>query len=56
MKKRNIYISQIHSRTFLSKLNKFVTKYTYFHVSICLDKECNMIYSFGRKILNNFFI
>lgn len=56
MRKRNIYIIQMHSRTIPARLIKFVTKYTYSHVGICLDKECNTIYSFGRKRLNNFFI
>ena len=44
----------MYSKTFPSKLVKFVTKYKYSHIGICLDKECNLIYSFGRKSLNNF--
>ena len=52
--KMKIYIIQMYSNTFPSKLVKFVTKYKYSHIGICLDKECNLIYSFGRKSLNNF--
>lgn len=52
--KMKIYIIQMYSNTFPSKLVKLVTKYKYSHIGICLDKECNLIYSFGRKSLNNF--
>lgn len=49
-----IYIIQMHSQTLPSKLVKFITKYKYSHIGICLNKECNIIYTFGRRSLKNF--
>lgn len=49
-----IYIIQMYSKTLPSKLIKIITKYQYTHIGICLDKKCEVIYSFGRKNLNNF--
>lgn len=45
----------MYSKTLPSKLVKIATKYKYSHVGICLNKECDVIYSFGRRSLNNFF-
>lgn len=53
--KMYIYIIQMYSQTLPSKLVKLVTKYKYSHIGICLNKKCDLIYSFGRRSLNNFF-
>lgn len=50
-----IFIIQMYSQTLPSKLVKFITKYKYSHIGLCLNKNCNEIYSFGRRSLNNFF-
>lgn len=55
MEKRSIYIIQMYSRTIPSKLIKFFTKYKYCHIGICLNKNCDTIYSFGRRGLYNIF-
>ena len=43
----------MHTHTMPSRLVKIFTNYEYSHVGISLDKECNNIYSFGRKKLNS---
>lgn len=50
---KKIYILLMHTKTIPSKVIKFVTKYEYSHVAISLEKECNTIYSFGRKNVNS---
>lgn len=45
----------MYSQTLPSKLVKFFTKYQYSHIGICLNKNCDEIYSFGRRDLNDFF-
>lgn len=45
----------MYSPTIPSRLVKLFTKYKYSHVGICLSKDCETIYSFGRKSLHNFF-
>jgi len=46
---KKIYLVLMHTYTIPSKLVKFFTRYEYSHVGISLEKECNKIYSFGRK-------
>ncbi len=53
MEKEKIYIVQMHTKTIPSRFVKLVTQYKYSHVGISLTKECNEIYSFGRKSLTN---
>ena len=43
----------MHTKTLPAKMIQKATKYKYTHVVISLDKECDKIYSFGRKTLNN---
>lgn len=50
---KKIYILLMHTNTIPSKLVKTFTRYKYSHVAIALEKECNVIYSFGRKKLNS---
>lgn len=50
---KKIYIILMHTNTVPSKLIKFFTRYKYSHVGIALEKECNIIYSFGRKEVNS---
>lgn len=45
---KKIYIVLTHTGTLLSRLIKYYTKDEFSHVSICLDKELEEMYSFGR--------
>lgn len=44
----------MHTHTFPARLIKIATKYPYSHVGLSLEKDCNQIYSFGRKKWNSF--
>lgn len=55
MDKAYIYIVQMYSQTIPSRIVKLMTKYKYSHVGISLHKECDTIYSFGRRSLYNIF-
>lgn len=46
---KSIYLLQMHSRTLPSKLIKVFTGYPYSHVGLALEKNCDVIYSFGRR-------
>lgn len=46
---KKIYVLLMHTNTIPSKLVKLFTNYEYSHVAISLDKNCDTIYSFGRK-------
>lgn len=48
-----IYILQTDSHTLPGRLVKWTTEYPYSHVGISLSKECDRIYSFGRRSLYN---
>ena len=48
-----IYLVLMHTNTVPSKVVKFFTRYEYSHVGIALEKECNTIYSFGRRNVNS---
>lgn len=50
---RKIYIILSYSGTLPSKLIKIFTHYKYSHVSIALKSDINIMYSFGRKKVNN---
>lgn len=52
---KKIYILLMHTNTIPSKLIKIFTRYPYSHVGISLEKDCNKIYSFGRKNVNSIF-
>ncbi len=54
MKKRYIYIIQMHTGTLPARFIKVMTRYKYSHVGISLCEECDYIYTFGRKRLHNF--
>ena len=43
----------MHTKTILSKIVRFFTRYKYSHVAISLDKSCEVTYSFGRRKLNS---
>lgn len=51
---KKIYIIQLQTYTLPALLIKLLTRKKYSHVGISLEKECNTIYSFGRKKVNNF--
>lgn len=42
----------MQTNTLPSKLVSFFTRYKYGHIAISLEKECNNIYSFGRRRLH----
>ena len=44
----------MHTNTIPSKFVRFFTRYNYSHVAISLDKNCDTIYSFGRKNIHSF--
>ena len=44
-----IYILQMYSTTIPSRLIRLFTHYKYTHIAISFDKNCNTLYSFGRK-------
>lgn len=50
---KKIYLILMHTNTIPSKLVKFFTRYKYSHVAISLDKNCDTIYSFGRRKVNS---
>lgn len=50
---KKIYVILMHTNTIPSKFVKYMTHYKYSHVGISLKKNCNTIYSFGRKKLNS---
>ena len=43
----------MHTYTIPSKIVKIFTNYEYSHVGISLSRECDEIYSFGRKKINS---
>ena len=53
MEKQYIYIIQMHTKTVPARFVKLMTRYRYSHVGICLEKDCDTIYSFGRRSLRN---
>ena len=52
---KKIYVLLMHTNTIPAKLIKTVTNYKYSHVGISLERNCNIIYSFGRKKLHSIF-
>lgn len=50
---KKIYIILSFSGTMPSRVIKLFTKYEYSHVSIALKKDIQIMYSFGRKKVNN---
>ena len=48
-----IYLILMHTNTIPSKLVKFFTRYEYSHVGISLKKDCDIVYSFGRRNVNS---
>ena len=50
---KKIYIILMHTNTVPAKFVKVMTNYEYSHVGISLKKNCNTIYSFGRKKVNS---
>lgn len=50
---KKIYIILSYSGTIPSKIIKVFTHYRYSHVSLALKSNINIMYSFGRKKVNN---
>ncbi|MCI8574899.1 MAG: hypothetical protein HFI09_00330 [Bacilli bacterium] len=48
-----IYIILMHTKTIPAKLIKWVTHSNYSHVALSFEKECNTLYSFGRRNLHS---
>ena len=53
---RKIYIVLTYTGTILARIVRFYTKKEYSHVSIALDEDLSMMYSFGRLNPYNAFI
>lgn len=57
---KKVYVIQMHTKTIPSRIVRLFTRYKYSHVAISLNKNCDYIYSFGRKnlysILNGGFV
>lgn len=56
MENRHIYIILTRTNTVLSKLISFIKNDEYTHASISLNKDLNIMYSFGRKNVYNPFV
>jgi len=48
-KNQKIYLLIMHTNTKWSRFIRFFTRFEYSHVAISFDKNCDYIYSFGRK-------
>jgi len=48
---KKIYVLLMHTNTIPAKLIKLATRSEYSHIGLSLDKDCNKVYSFGRKTL-----
>jgi len=48
-----IYLILMHTNTIPSRIIRFFTMYPYSHVGISLKRDCDTIYSFGRKKVNS---
>ncbi|WP_017471105.1 hypothetical protein [Amphibacillus jilinensis] len=56
MKTKTVYLLFLSTGTLLAKTIDLYTKQSLNHVSIALDQELNLVYSFGRKRPHNPFI
>ena len=52
---KKIYVILLHTNTIPSKLVRFFTRYKYSHVAISLSRNCDILYSFGRKKIDTIF-
>lgn len=52
-KDKKIYLLLMHTKTIPSKIIKLFTRYSYSHVAIALDENCDTLYSFGRRNPNS---
>lgn len=52
---KKIYILLMHTKTVPARIIKVLSRYKYSHVGISLEKDCQIIYSFGRKRWNTIF-
>lgn len=50
---KKIYIIQMHTGTFWSRIVRRYTGYKYSHIGLSFDENCETIYSIGRKKYNN---
>lgn len=50
---KKIYILLMQTNTIPARIIRFFTRYTYSHVAISFDKNCDITYSFGRKELKH---
>lgn len=50
---KKIYIIQMHTKTIPARFIKLFTRYNYSHIALSFDKNCNIIYSAGRKKYNS---
>lgn len=52
---KKIYVILLHTNTIPSKLVRFFTRYKYSHVALSLSRNCDILYSFGRKKIDSIF-
>lgn len=52
---KKIYVIQMDTKTIPSRIISLFTMYKYGHVAISFNKNCDYIYSFGRKSLYSIF-
>ena len=52
---KKIYVILLHTNTIPSKLVRFFTRYKYSHAAISLSRNCDILYSFGRKKIDSIF-
>ncbi len=50
---KEIYIVLTQTGTFFSRSIKFITKEEFNHSSISFNQDLDVLYSFGRKVVNN---
>lgn len=50
---KKIYVIQMHTKTIPSRIVSLFTLYKYSHVAISFNRNCNYIYSFGRRKINS---
>ena len=52
-KEFKIYIVQMHTKTVPARIIKKLTKSSYSHIALSFNKDCHVLYSFGRKKYNS---
>lgn len=51
---KKIYLILMQTNTIPARFIRLFTRYKYSHVALSFSDDCNLVYSFGRKKVNNF--